>query len=133
MIVLVDIPSATTGPLPVMVACVATTEPAMNSTLPSGFVTGEVMLRTLLSAFVLARVHVASPFTSVTEHAETVLLVPEALITGVSPGTGLLPASRKVTVTVEVATPLAITGPVPETVEVAAEGADGVKVTLPPT
>ena len=131
MIVLVDIPSATTGPLPVTPELVAFTVPAMKSTLPSGFVTGEVMLKSLLSALVLVSVQVASPFTSVTEQADSVLLIPPAAKTGVSPGTGLLPASRNVTVTVEVATPSATTGPVPDMVDVAATAEPAVKVTEP--
>lgn len=83
MTVLVATPSATTGLEPVIAAKLAFAAPAIKITLPSGFVTGAVMLRTLLSAFVLVRVQVASPFTSVTEQAEAVLLVPEAAKTGV--------------------------------------------------
>lgn len=51
---------------------------------------------------------------------------------GVWPGTGLLPASLSVMVTVEVATPSAVTGPVPAMVEFAALGAAAVNTTVPP-
>lgn len=51
---------------------------------------------------------------------------------GVWPGTGLLPASLSVMVTVEVETPSAVTGPVPAMVEFAALGAAAVNTTVPP-
>jgi hypothetical protein len=51
---------------------------------------------------------------------------------GVWAETGLLFASFKVTVTVEVAIPLAMTGPVPVMVEFAATAAPAVKITVPP-
>lgn len=54
-----------------------------------------------------------------------------AVNVGVIPETGLLPASRRVIVTVDVATLLASTGPVPVIVELAATGAPAVKTTVP--
>ncbi len=54
-----------------------------------------------------------------------------ALKVGVSPETGLLFASFKVIVTVDVSTPSAMTGPEPVMVEVAATAPPGVKVTVP--
>ena len=48
---------------------------------------------------------------------------------GVTPGTGLLRASRRVMVTDEVATPSAVTGPVPVIVEFPAVAEPGLKVT----
>lgn len=77
------VPSAMTGPVPVMAAKLAFAAPAIKITLPSGLLTGAVMLKTLLSAFVLVSVQVASPLTFVTEQADAVLLVPEAANTGV--------------------------------------------------
>jgi hypothetical protein len=50
---------------------------------------------------------------------------------GVSPDTGLLDASLRVIVTVDVAVPLATTGPVPVIVELMAIAAPAVKVTVP--
>lgn len=52
---------------------------------------------------------------------------------GVTPLTRLLFTSRSVIVTVEVATPLAVAGPVPVIVELAATGAPATKLTLPVT
>lgn len=59
------------------------------------------------------------------------MLVPEVEKVGVSPLTGLLLASSNVTVIVEVATPLAATGPEPVIVDVATAAAPAVKVTVP--
>jgi len=50
---------------------------------------------------------------------------------GVDPATGLLLVSRNVMVTVEVADPLAVTGPVPVIFELAATGEPAVKTTVP--
>ena len=50
--------------------------------------------------------------------------------TGVVPGTGLFPASLRVIVTVEVATPSAVTDPVPAMVEFVAETAPAENVTV---
>ena len=54
-----------------------------------------------------------------------------ALKVGTMPGTALLVASFKVMVTVEVATPLATTEPVPVMVELRATGADASNTTVP--
>ena len=54
-----------------------------------------------------------------------------ALKVGVSPATGLLNASRRVAVTVEVALPSATTGPEPIIVDVAEATAPAMKVTVP--
>lgn len=62
-------PSATTGLVPVIVDVATAGAPAMNTTLPSAFTIGVVIERTLLSAFVEASVHVATPLASVAEHA----------------------------------------------------------------
>ena len=61
-----------------------------------------------------------------------VVPVSVALKVGVVPDTGLLKASLKVTVTVEVALPLATTDPVPVIVEVLATIVPAVKTTVPP-
>ncbi len=50
---------------------------------------------------------------------------------GVSPETGLLFASRRVIVTVEVAEPLAMIGEVPVMFELAATGVPAVNITVP--
>ena len=55
-----------------------------------------------------------------------------ALKVGVCPATGFWKASSKVTVTVDVATPLAMMELVPVMVEVAEAGAPTVKTTVPP-
>ena len=55
-----------------------------------------------------------------------------AVNVGVNPATGLLEASFKRIVTVEVAVPSAMTGDVPEMLEFAATADPAVKVTVPP-
>lgn len=50
---------------------------------------------------------------------------------GVSPDTGLFPASRRVMTMVEVVDPSAVTGPVPVIVEFAATAEPAVKTTVP--
>lgn len=123
---------ATTGPVPVIVEFPATAAPAVKVTVPSAFVIGEVMESVFTSATVEASVHVATPLAFVAPHAEAVLPVPEALKTGVVPLIGLLFASRNVTVTVDVATPSAVTGLVPVMVEFAMAAAPAMNVTSPP-
>lgn len=58
--------------------------------------------------------------------------VPDVVKVGVRPATGLLLASRNVTVTVEVAVLSATTGPVPVMVELAAIGVPASNTTVPP-
>lgn len=125
-------PSAVTGPVPVMVEVAAATGPAMKSTLPSVLETGVTMARVFVSALVEASVQVETPFTSVTEHAESVLLVPVALNVGVKPGAGFPPASFSVTLIVLVDTPSATIELVPLISEVAATGGPGSNTTVPP-
>jgi len=124
-------PSATTGLVPVMLELAIEAASAVKVTVPSVFATGVRIESVLISALVEASVQVASPEALVTEHAEAVLLVPEAEKVGVMPGTGLLLASRKVTVTAEVALPFAMTGPVPVIFELAAIGVPALNVTEP--
>lgn len=124
-------PSATTGLEPVIVDVATAAAPATNVTLPPTLITGDAIERVLISALVLASVQVALPVTSVTEQLPTVLSEPFELKVGVWPGTGLLAASRKMTVTVEVATPSATTGLVPVMLEFAAIAAPAVNVTVP--
>lgn len=123
--------SATTGPVPVIVELATEAASAMKVTLPSVFETGVRIESVLISAFVEESVQVASPDALVAEQADNVLFVPVVPKVGVSPDTGLLVASRRVTVTVDVATPLATTGPVPVIVEFTATGVPAVKVIVP--
>lgn len=133
VIVTVDVatPSATTVPVPVIFELAATGGPGSNTTVPSVFATGVRIESVFVSAVVEASVHVATPLTSVGEQAAIVLLVPVAPKVGVRPSTGLLLASFNVTVTVDVDTPSATTGPVPVMVELAATGVPAVKMTDP--
>jgi hypothetical protein len=55
-----------------------------------------------------------------------------ALKVGVCPAIGLLSASRRVIMTVEVSTPSARTGPVPIMLEFAGSAAPAVNTTVPP-
>jgi hypothetical protein len=123
--------SATTEPVPVMVELAIEAASAVKVTVPSTFTNGVAIDNVLISAFVLLSVQVATPEAFVTEHAEAVLFVPDAVKVGVWPGTGLLLASRNVTVTAEVALPLAITGLLPVMFELAAIGVPALKVTEP--
>ncbi len=124
-------PLATTGLVPVMLEFAMEAASAVKVTVPSTFTNGVAIDNVLISAFVLLSVQVATPEAFVTEHAEAVLFVPDAVKVGVWPGTGLLLASRNVTVTAEVALPLAITGLLPVMFELAAIGVPALKVTEP--
>jgi hypothetical protein len=123
--------SATTGPLPVMLEFAMEAASAVKVTVPSVLETGVRIERVFTSALVLASVQVATPEASVTEQAESVLLVPVVPKVGVKPGTGLLLASRNVTLINEVELPLATTGPVPVMFELIATGVPAVKVMVP--
>lgn len=127
-------PSAMTGLVPEIFELAATGLPAMKMTVPSAFTTGVAMERVLVSAFREDSVQVETPEASVTEHDPYELVVPVSVApnVGVSPGTGLLLASRKVIVMVEVAEPSAITGPVPLMEELAATAPAEVKTTFEP-
>jgi hypothetical protein len=70
VIVTVDVatPSATTGPVPVMLEFAATAAPDWKTTVPSDFVTGVTIERVLVSAVVDARVQVETPAVVLEEH-----------------------------------------------------------------
>ena len=126
--------SATTGPDPVTLEFAATAGPAVKTTVPSAFETGVTIERVFVSDFVDLIVHVDTPEEFVAEQAWYVFPVPVSVAenVGVIPITGLFDPSLKVMVTVEVATPLAITGPVPVMFEFAATAVPAVKTTVPP-
>ena len=124
-------PSATTGPVPVIVEVATAGEPAVNVTVPSAFTIGVAIDNVLISAFVETKVHVEIPLVSVALQLPGVVPVPLAVKVGVVPTTALLLLSNKVIVTVEVATLSATTGPVPVMLELAMEAASAVKVTVP--
>jgi hypothetical protein len=124
-------PLAMTGPEPVMVEVATAAAPAVNVTVPSAFTIGVVMESVLISAFVEVNVQVATPEALVAEHALVVFTVPLAVKVGVVPTTGLLLLSSKVMVTVEVATPSAVTGLVPVMLELAIAAESAVKITVP--
>jgi hypothetical protein len=127
----VAVPSATTGVVPVIDEFAATADPGVNTTVVPALTTGVRIERTLDSAFVEARVHVAIPDAFVEEHVPYVFVVPVSVApkVGTVPTTGLLEASFKVIVTVEFAVPSATTGVVPEILELAATAAAAVKTT----
>jgi hypothetical protein len=114
-----------------MVDVAAAMAPAVKVTVPSAFTTGVAIESVFNSAFVEVKVHVATPLAFVAEHALVVLAVPLALKVGVIAGTGLFAPSRRVIVIVDVATPSAVTLPVPVMFELAATGAPGSKTTVP--
>lgn len=132
VIVEVDVPSAAIGPLPVMSELVALAAPGLKVTVPPVFTNGVAMASVFTSALVERTVQVDTPDALLTPHAVCVLPVPVVVNVGVWPATGLLFTSRRVTLTVEVATLSATTGLVPVIVEVAATAAPEVNVTVPP-
>lgn len=134
MIVTVDVatPSANTGPVPVIVDVATAAAPGLNTTTCGPSAIGPVRLTFLDSARVLVNVHVATPEPLLTPQLGAELPVPETVTVGVTPGTGLLRLSRKVMVTVDVATPSATTGEVATIEELATIGALDVKDTLGP-
>jgi hypothetical protein len=67
VIVEVEVPSAATGPVPVMLEFAATAEPALKTTVLPAFTTGVSIESTFDSAFVEARVQVETPEASVDE------------------------------------------------------------------
>ena len=84
-----------TGPVPLMLELAATGAPAIKTTLPPALITGVVMARFFVSAFVEARVQTAFPATLVTPQAPKVLSVPSAEKLGVRPAIGLLKISAR--------------------------------------
>lgn len=62
-------PSATTGPVPVMVEVATAGAPAVKVTVPSAFTIGEVIERVFTSALVEVKVQTESPAASVAEQA----------------------------------------------------------------
>jgi hypothetical protein len=116
-----------------MVVVTALGLPGLKVTEPSAFTIGVAIERVFVSALVDANVHVDIPDAFVTEHAPYVFAAPVSVApnVGVWPDTGLLLASLRVTVTVEVATPSAVTGVVPVIVEFTATAAPAVKTTVP--
>ena len=127
-------PSATTGPVPVIVEFPAKAAPAVKTVLPPALFTGEVIERVLVSALEDESVQVELPVASEAEHVPYEFVVPVFVAekVGVNPTTGLLKMSFKVMVTEEVATPLAITGPDPMMAEFAATAEPAVNTTEPP-
>lgn len=129
----VSTPSAVTGPVPAMVEVDALGAAAVNTTDPPVTAVGEVSWRVFVSATREARVQLDTPDALEAEHAPCEFVAPVlvALKIGVMPLIGLLNTSRIVMVINEVATPLAVTGPVPAIVVVVFEAVPGVKVTVP--
>ena len=127
-------PLAITVEVPVMLEFAATATSAVKMTFPSALTTGVSIERVLVSALRELKVHVDTPNESVTEHRLNSFVVPVSVAenVGVCPDTGLLKASFKVMVTVEVATPSATIGVVPVIVELAATALLGVNVTSLP-
>ncbi len=65
----VALPSATTGPVPVMVEVATAGAPAVKVTVPSALTIGVVMERVFTSALVEVNVQIESPAASVAEQA----------------------------------------------------------------
>ena len=127
-----DVPSAFTGPLPVILELVATAAPAVKFTLPPDTLTGVLRLNVLVSAVVDFSVQVEIPLESELEQAVVVFPDPLAEKVGTVPMTGFECASWRVIVMVEVETPSAVIGPMPVMVEVLEEAAPATNPTVPP-
>ena len=130
----VETPSAETGVVPEICEVTEDAAPAVNVTVPPAFTTGVAIERVFTWAFVNFNVQVEDPVASEAEQAPYTFVEPVfvAVNVGVEPETALLFASFRTMVTVELAVPSAMTGPVPEMVEFAATADPAVKVTVPP-
>jgi hypothetical protein len=130
----VDVPSGFVGPVPVIVEFAANAAPAVNTTVPPALTTGVAIESVLVSAFVDFKVQVETPEAFDEEQAVIVFPLPVfvAVKVGTVPETGLLVASLRVMVTVDVAVLSATTGPVPVIVEFAATAAPAVNTIVPP-
>jgi len=113
----VSIASGTIGPVPEMDEFAAEAAPATKLMEEPDFTKGVRICSVLFSALIDFNVHVYSPGLAVAVQAEAVLFEPEDENVVDPPETRLLLISFKTIVTVEVATPLATTGPVPVMVE----------------
>lgn len=92
MTVDVAVPSAITGPVPVMFEFAATAEAAVNVTVPPTFDTGVAMESVLTSANRELSVHVETPDAFVAEQTPLLFVVPVSVAekVGTIPETGLL-------------------------------------------
>lgn len=126
-------PSATILLVPLIVELAGTGAPAVKVTVPSDLLTGEVMVSVLTSAVSEARVQLETPEAFVVLQPPLMLSEPVSVARkrGSTPATGLLNASNKVMVMNDVATPSAVTGPVPVMLEVAAATGPATNTTLP--
>ena len=134
VIVIVDeaTPSATTAVVPEMLEVATVGIPGVKTTVEPAFTTGVAIARTFDSALIDLSVQVEIPEASEGEQRLIAFVVPVsvAVKVGTIPGVGLFEASFKVIVIVEVATPSATTGVVPEIVEFAATGPEAVNATV---
>jgi hypothetical protein len=129
----VEVPSATTGVVPVILEFAATAAPAVKTTVPPALTTGVAIERVFDSALVEVNVQVDTPLASLEEQAVMTLVEPVSVApkVGTVPDTPLLFASFNVMVIVDEAVPSAITGDVPVIEEFTATGVPGVKSTVP--
>jgi hypothetical protein len=131
VIVEVDVPLATTGPLPVIVEFVVEAS-GVKTTDPPVKIIGVASERTFVSPVVEESVQVETPELLVAEHVPKALLLPLTVKVGTVPTTALLFTSFKVIVMVEVELPSALTGDVPTILDVVAEAVAAENVTVPP-
>ena len=134
VIVEVELPSAVTGLVPVIVEFPALTLPPVKTTVPPVITTGEARARVLISDLVVIRVQVDTPvLAAVKEQVPKVLLLPVEVKVGTTAGEiPLLLLSLNVIVMVEMELPSAVTGPLPVMVEFPALALPPVKTTVPP-
>ena len=133
VIVEVEVPSATTGPDPVIVELLGDAT-ALNVTVPLVSETGVTRESVFVSPCVDLRVQVETPEALLLEHAPYTLVLPVSVAekVGTTPELALLFTSFRVIVTVDVAVPSALTGPEAVIVEVAADAPAELKTTVPP-
>ena len=128
----VAVPSATTGPVPVMVEFSGTAEPDWKTTVPPDIEIGAVIESVFVSEVVEARVHCDKPAVVVCEHVPYVLFEPEASNVGTIPDMVFMKASFRVIVIDEVEVPSGLVGPVPVIEELATDAGPAIKRMAPP-
>ena len=112
----------------------ALTTPALKVTVPPDFTIGVAMLKVFTCALVEESEQIDVPVPLLAAHTPYIFPPPMfvALKVGTVPTSAKLLASFKTIVTVDEATPLASTGPVPTILEFVVEAAPTVKMTVPP-
>jgi hypothetical protein len=131
----VEVPFGSTGVVPVIVECTELAGPGLNAITFPLTLTGDESVSVLISATVEVIVQVEIPVTLL-ELLQTEYALPEAVLVAAKVGTifptGALLESFNVTVIVDVEVPFAVTGVVPEILELPALTLLVTNATVPP-